>query len=722
MLRSAERSLAAVGLALMALATHPSAQRPQDGLGEGATFLLAPTSHAPVSRDLDRLWLAPGGRVVEPSSASREFATAVTLAGKGEHTKALSMLQQPTVPDGPLGLYAAYYAGLSEHALGRHAEARRTFQEILDRRPVGYLSEAATLADAASAEAQKDYAAAVRLYEQLVATETPAPGEVLMRLGRAAKASGDLQKAGESFARVYYEFPLGELADQAGAELQAMPTVQPIARGTERYRLELGRADRLFGARQYGPARAAFARVKASAEGDDRARIQLRMAESDYHLRKYALARDGVRPHLGKGPRQAEALYYHALIQRAFRDRAGYKKTIRRIADEFPTERWAEDALNDLASDYIRHDEDALADAAFRELYDKNPRGASSERAAWKIGWRSYRERRYAETVKYFERGAVDFPRSDYRPAWLYWSGRAHEALNERALADERYTLATADYLNTYYGRLAAARMDGRRAAPRVIASGATPLPQPLPSEPIVRALLDIGAYELALNEVRYAQRAWGDSPALQATQAWIALQQGQSESGTVRFNLIRGSINAMKRAYPQYMAAGGEEMPRDVLSVIFPLDYWDLIKKYSAQRALDPHLVAALVAQESTFVRDIRSSANAYGLMQLIPSTARMYARRLKLRYSTSLLTNADSNVRMGTTFLADKIKEFGGLHLALASYNAGERAVRRWIAERPEVTDRDEFIDDIPYPETQNYVKKVLGTAEDYRRLYAQ
>ena len=58
---------------------------------------------------------------------------------------------------------------------------------------------------------------------------------------------------------------------------------------------------------------------------------------------------------------------------------------------------------------------------------------------------------------------------------------------------------------------------------------------------------------------------------------------------------------------------------------------------------------------------------------------------------------------------------------HLALASYNAGERAVRRWMAERPGL-ERDEFIDDIPYPETQNYVKRILGTAEDYRRLYGR
>ena len=63
--------------------------------------------------------------------------------------------------------------------------------------------------------------------------------------------------------------------------------------------------------------------------------------------------------------------------------------------------------------------------------------------------------------------------------------------------------------------------------------------------------------------------------------------------------------------------------------------------------------------------------------------------------------------------------MKEFGDLHLVLASYNAGERPVHRWIGERPNLS-REEFIDDIPYPETQNYVRRILGTAEDYRRIY--
>jgi soluble lytic murein transglycosylase len=175
-----------------------------------------------------------------------------------------------------------------------------------------------------------------------------------------------------------------------------------------------------------------------------------------------------------------------------------------------------------------------------------------------------------------------------------------------------------------------------------------------------------------------------------------------------------------MKRAYPQYLAAGGEDLPPEVLRVIFPLDYWPLIRKYSEAQSLDPYLMAALIAQESTFTADIRSAANAYGLMQLIPSAGRQYARKAGLgRYSQRLLTQPESNVRMGMAYFKDLSDRFGGNHFALAGYNAGPHRVSRWISERPAVA-QDEFIDDIPFPETQAYVKRILGTAEDYRRLY--
>jgi soluble lytic murein transglycosylase len=245
-------------------------------------------------------------------------------------------------------------------------------------------------------------------------------------------------------------------------------------------------------------------------------------------------------------------------------------------------------------------------------------------------------------------------------------------------------------------------------------------MPAPLvPTDALVRQLVGAGLNADALHELQYAQKVWGDTPAVQATIAWIRHEQGLEQRSWDRFQSLRGAINLMKRAYPQYLASGGESLPPEVLRVMFPLDYWPFIKKYSNEHALDPYLMAALIAQESTFTADVRSAANAYGLMQLVPAAGRQYARKVGLKYSLSLLTQPEPNIRMGMAYFKDLSDRFGGDHYALASYNAGPQRVARWISERPAVA-QDEFIDDIPFPETQNYVKRILGTAEDYRRLY--
>ncbi len=240
------------------------------------------------------------------------------------------------------------------------------------------------------------------------------------------------------------------------------------------------------------------------------------------------------------------------------------------------------------------------------------------------------------------------------------------------------------------------------------------------PTGEIIRALVGAGLYQDALREVEYAQAVYGDSPRLQATSAWIRHQQGFTLTADERFAALRGAITTMRRAYPQFMAAGGEALPPDVLRVIFPLDYWPLITKYADQHNLDRYLIAALMAQESTFTAEIRSYANAYGLMQIIPSTGRIYARKLGIKpFTTAMLRQPEINVRLGTQYFKDLVDRFGGAHYALASYNAGEGRVARWEREKPGIP-QDEFIDDIPFPQTQGYVKRILGTAEDYRYLY--
>jgi soluble lytic murein transglycosylase len=687
---------------------------------------LTPTAHPPLPENPDELWLTPKGAAGRTGRAGAlvVWARGVELYQDGKFADALGALTTPAVASTPLADYADYYGGLALIRLSRFAEARERLDPLVARGVSGYLAEGAALAAADAAEGAGDRARAIDLYERLARDKTLNPDVVWVRLGRAALAAGDRDKALAAFRRVRYEFPLSDSAVIADEELKKLDQDEATR---ETFDLDLGRAERLFGARRYAEARETFQSLKPLTSGDTREIADLRVAECDFYLRRYASAREGVRPYLESGARRAEAQFFYVASIRELGQHDEYARRARALVDGFPDTSWAEETLNNLGTHYILVNEDATGAEVFAELYRRFPSGARAERAAWKAGWWAYKTSSYAETIRLFESAAAAFPRSDYRPSWLYWAARAHEHLNASAQAVARYRLVTTDYLNTYYGRLAQKRLERVERVARAALSGAqaaqTAPPDPAhaadpsltmpPTAEVIRLLLSLDLYEPALDELRYAERAWGTSPPLQATMAWAYSHAGE----------LRRAIALMKRAYPQHMTeVGGAKLPDDLLRVIFPLEYWESICRYSTAHDLDPYLVAALIGQESTFDAAIRSSANAWGLMQLVPSTGRRLARSLGIRrFRTAMLTQPETNIRLGTLYFSRLVGQFGAVHLALASYNAGESRVVRWIAERPGL-ERDEFIDDIPFPETQNYVKRVLGTAEDYRALYGK
>jgi soluble lytic murein transglycosylase len=640
----------------------------------------------------------------------------------------LPLVNGPDLANTPLGGYAQYYTGVALLELKRLPEADAALSALVARKPEGYLRELAILRLAEVALARQDGARAEDLLEALSKGKLSVPQEAFVRLGEAEEAVGHKDHALAAYRRVYYDYPLSDQANDAQAGLGRLTTPARVA--PDAFARELGRAEVLFAARRWAQARAGFEPLGRVAQGDQKALVALRLAECDYYLDRHRASRDALRPYLTGGPREAEARFFHLTATRALGDRDTYVVLARKLVADVPESEWAAETLNNLASHYLGVDDDAGADAVFRELARRFPRHRYSERAAWKVGWLAYRNGDVAETAEIFDAAAAVFPRANNRPAWLYWSGRARDRLKDVSTANARYRLAVADYQNTYYGRLASGLLTARKqplampALQNVVldaeAHGANPVAPSVPTGSTIRALLAVQLYDDALAEVQYAQRVWGDSPALMATIAWIRHRQGLGLKATDRFNALRGAITTMRSAYPQFMTAGGEHLPPDVLRIIFPLDHWSLITKYAAQHTLDPYLMAALMAQESTFTAEIRSSANAYGLMQIIPSTGRLVARQLGIRpFRTAMLTQPETNVRLGMKYFKDMVEQFGGEYFALAGYNAGPHRVQRWLKEAPGLT-ADEFIDNIPFPETQTYVKRILGTADDYRRLY--
>jgi soluble lytic murein transglycosylase len=662
------------------------------------------------------LWLAPLG----PQTGGKPlFAAAVSDLAHGQAARALTVFSTATA-DPVLGGYALLYAGRAQMALGKWDEAAAAAQQLLGREPAGYLGDAALWLAADAAENRGDWPTSVESLRTLTSSRPIAPERVWLRLGQAADRAGDQSLAGLAFSKVYYDYPLTPEADDAAPK--AARLTSPISRTiAERRRLDLTRAQQLFGAHRYTDARKGFDALRAGAAGEERAHLQLRLAECDVYLRHYAIAHAALRPLTTQAStEQAEATVFYAATLRETGRGDDYVAYARQFADSGDGA-WVEEALNDLATYYLKRDAPAAAAVVFAEMYQRFPTGADAERAAWRSGWWAYRNGNFGDAIRVFESAATSLGRVDRRPSFFYWAARAHAQRGEREAAAEGFRQVVADYRNSYYGRLAQRDLEAlgttvRAAGPSDAAADGRDLPPaiaggtPPPNAEIIRRLLTAGLYDAAVGELRKAQVESGTSPLIEATIAYALNRKGD----------LRPAITAMRRAYPQFIAEGGEALPAEMLAVIFPVTYWDLIGEQAGVRKLDPYLMAALIAQESTFDAGARSAANAYGLMQILPSTGRQIAKAVGIRpFTTARLTDPATNIRIGMAYFSGLVDRFGDVTLALAAYNAGEQRVSRWMAERPGAG-REEFVDDIPFQETQNYVKRIMGTAEDYRALY--
>jgi len=680
---------------------------------------LRPTAHRAIPANVDDFWFAPpaGWRPekAEEWAAARDLGTASDLIAKGKHAQALPLIRTAVLGGTPLSGYATYLDAVAQAGLDRRASAKTMLATLRATRPAGALADAITLRLADIAEADRDFATAIAAYESLLGGKPASPEDLQLRLMRAARTAGDLARARLAYKALRYDAPLSDAAATAEKE---WPTgdADPLTAGGQRFPRELARAEKLYVARRFVQARAAFARLKPVAKGDTAELIALRIVECDVSMRRPRGTREILKTFFDATGLEAESRYFDLLAARDLGRAAEFQSLAQALFEKYPDTPWAEEALNALTTYLIIDNQDDRAIEVQRQLVSRYPTGKFTARAMWRTGWYAYRQGKFEDAAEIFEKAAAVFPRSDYRPSYLYWASKAREKAGDMAVAGERFTLTVVEYANSYYGRQSAAWLSSKglpvpggataaRSWPGVLAEPDVP-----PTVEVIRWLIAAGMHESALNEVQWVERTRGSTPMLQATRAYILNRMG----------LLRPAINLMRQVYPQFLAAGGETLPVEILKIIYPLDYWPLIREQSAANGLDPFLVAALICQESTFDKDIRSGANAYGLMQIVPATGRRYARKLGIRnFTTRRLTEADVNVRIGTRYFADLLAQFGTPHVALAGYNAGESRPIKWTAERPNLP-QDEFIDDIPFAETQAYVRRILGSVDDYRRLY--
>lgn len=280
----------------------------------------------------------------------------------------------------------------------------------------------------------------------------------------------------------------------------------------------------------------------------------------------------------------------------------------------------------------------------------------------------------------------------------LYWQGRAAEAQGNWAAAQSFYA-AGAQHSTTFYGQLAAEKVGQR------LTLGDDPAIVPadrarFEGSDVVqgaRLLHDEGqrdlfrSFVLALDDIL---------PTAKDQALLIDLVRGYGDQDT-SMKIARGAAQRgfilPQRAYP-YRA------PPQVLG------------------APEPALVLAITRQESGFDPLVRSSVGARGMMQLMPATAQITARKMGVDYAPSMLDEPDYNMRLGSSFLGQLVGQFSGSYvMAAAGYNAGPGRPPQWAAycgdPRTGSTDPIDFIECIPFSETRNYVMRVMENVQVYR-----
>lgn len=297
---------------------------------------------------------------------------------------------------------------------------------------------------------------------------------------------------------------------------------------------------------------------------------------------------------------------------------------------------------------------------------------------------------------------AVAFPVSLSRGA--YWAGRALEAGGDPELARTWYQKA-AVHITTYYGQLALAKLDG------------TTLPQ-LPLDPLPTVSERSSFHQSTLAQAVRLFAEAGNTDHLRrfvlaaAKASDYATERHLAAEMVAKFNRHDLGVWVARRAAQDHITLVKYGYPTPAL------DYPD-----TPERAL----LLAITRQESNFDVTARSRAGARGLMQLMPATAKAVSRQLNISYNRDALTQDPAyNVSLGGKYLGDLIKQFNGSYImAIAGYNAGPHRVRRWIREFGDPRDPDvdpiDWVEQIPFSETRNYVQRVMENVQVYRAILA-
>lgn len=338
--------------------------------------------------------------------------------------------------------------------------------------------------------------------------------------------------------------------------------------------------------------------------------------------------------------------------------------------------------------------------ACFNTLYYKYPDGRFGAEALANIFYNKVKTKKYFVANKIGKEHLRKYPDSNSSPKVMFWLAKIAERTKNYDAARNYYKKLMKDFPDDYYSYHAFLNLKGyNKINIRKLEGKPIEFPYRNSSSDLIIALAtvqDYGLINILCKDDEFIQ-------------SWLFYLQGDFSSSA---RIARDAMEKLKQK-------PDKEDPR--WRLVYPLHYYDEIEKDALNWGNDPVLILSIIREESYFNPKVRSAVGASGLMQLMPASASEAANMIGVSIpNQSLLFDPEMNIRLGNIYYSKlKTTLLNKDVLAVLAYNGGIGSVLKWT-QSLNYTDVDDFVEQIPYPETQNYLKKVYRSYWNYLRIY--
>jgi soluble lytic murein transglycosylase len=622
-----------------------------------------------------------------------------------------------------LGDYAHFYLGEAGMKSGDYNGAATAFDLLVENYP-GSLLRPLALARAIEAWFLADDCRRVRERQAQFLSEyrshllVPA---VLLREGECLQKAGDTATTVATYRRIWTQYAASPQADDAAARLERLrkdETVTiPELTAAERW----VRAKTLFDAGQYPKAVKACEEVlKGTPGGTHQEQARLTLGIAQVRLRRYDDARASFEQIVKSGTNgfAQEAINWLARVYL----RQGLDEPFLALAREVEAGRLSGEAKSKfllvLAAQHVDRERMDQAIQTYQQVGRKEkPEGLAAE-GYWRAGWLLYKSGRYEEAMHSFDQAVRLQPDGPIRLAALYWKGRSLEKAGEPQKAAALFQAVCTEAPLTYYCHMARTRPGVSMMTDAVGEDGdGVAFPGLEPQDKTVTANVH---YQRAV-ELRMVGLLREAGEELGVLPGRIGGNRGAILWLAGLFKEVGEYHRALKLVqlfFPDVIDRGTTGVPSTFWELAYPQGLLPVIQTV-AEHGVDPHLVAAIIREESTYNPEAVSPAGALGLMQVMLQTGEMIANRLGAEpFNRERLFDPSYNIKLGTRYLGHLTEKFNHNPVyTIAAYNAGPEVVAKWAQQLG--GDPDEFIESIPYTETRLYVKRVLRSYREYKRV---